>query len=164
MEFKNIIGESSVNDAIVQTNYGLNPAYRGNDKYIFASFKAGDENIEFEQIRILQYLEYNVFYDDWNIDPKNYIEEMADYLNRCEIFLVFITNKSMASENIRNQIKYAIRNNKNIIAIYLESPDKIEMYESIKFELSKIDTINKTAMAKDEYILKLIQSIKKFNF
>lgn len=89
---------------------------------------------------------------------------MADYLNRCEIFLVFITNKSMASENIRNQIKYAIRNNKNIIAIYLESPDKIEMYESIKFELSKIDTINKTAMAKDEYILKLIQSIKKFNF
>ena len=45
-----------------------------------------------------------------------------------------------------------------------ESPDKIEMYESIKFELSKIDTINKTAMAKDEYILKLIQSIKKFNF
>lgn len=164
MEFKNIIGESSVNDAIVQTNYGLNPAYRGNDKYIFASFKAGDENIEFEQIRILQYLEYNVFYDDWNIDPKNYIEEMADYLNRCEIFLVFITNKSMASENIRNQIKYAIRNNKNIIAIYLESPDKIEMYESIKFELSKIGTINKTAMAKDEYILKLIQSIKKFNF
>ena len=140
------------------------PAYRGNDDYIFVSYAHRDADIVFEEIRRFQNLGYNVWYDEGIGAGNEWQKDIVAHLKNCKMFIVFVTNNSMASVNVQKEIKYAVKHNKNMIPIYLEDYDDIEMEDDIDFELSVVQDISKTEISEDEYVSKAIELFKKYGF
>lgn len=139
------------------------PAYRGDGKYIFVSYAHKDANIVFPQIKLLQDLGYNVWYDEGIGAGNEWSKDIVAHLIRCELFIVFVTNNSMASINVQKEIKYAIRREKNIIPIYLEDSNEIEMEDDIDYEFSNMNGLHKTTLDKDTYISSLTHELKMFD-
>ena len=110
------------------TGEGTNPnsigipffAYKGNKSYIFISYAHRDAASVFSIINAFHDLGYHIWYDE-GIDPGNeWPEEIAGALERCGLFVVFISPHSVDSINVRNEINFALSENKPIIAIHLE--------------------------------------------
>ena len=94
-------------------------AYKGSGKYIFISYAHKDSAQVFPIITRFTQQEYNVWYDE-GIEPGiEWPEEIANALNKCSLFVVFITPNSVASENVRNEINFALAHKLPFIAIYL---------------------------------------------
>ena len=140
------------------------PAYRGNNEYIFVSYAHKDATVVFEEIRRFQNLGYNVWYDEGIGAGNEWLKDIVTHLKNCKLFVVFVTNNSMASVNVQKEIKYAVKHNKNIIPIYLEKYDDIEMEDDIDFELSVVPDIPKTTISEEEYVSKAIELFKKYGF
>lgn len=141
------------------------PPYNGEDKYIFISHVSDDSDEVFPDIRKFQDMGYNVWYDDGKIangEKKKKIR--VGHLKRSDLCIVFVTNASMASIQIQKEIKYAVKHNKNMIPIYLEDFDSIEMEDDIDFELSVIQGILKTTLDEEEYVFKFTEAFEKFGF
>ena len=140
------------------------PAYRGNDEYIFVSYAHRDANIVFPEVRRFQNLGYNVWYDEGIGAGNEWLKDIVAHLKNCKIFVVFISNNSMASVNVQKEIKYAVRHNKNIIPIYLQDYEDIEMEDDIDFELSVVPDISKTKMSEEEYVSKAVELFERYGF
>ena len=157
-----------VRDIINRYNLSENdplPPYNGEDKYIFISHVSDDSDEVFPDIRKFQDMGYNVWYDDGKIangEKKKKIR--VGHLKRSDLCIVFVTNASMASIQIQKEIKYAVKHDKNMIPIYLEDFDTIEMEDDIDFELSVIQGITKTTLSEEEYVFKFTEAFEKFGF
>ena len=94
-------------------------AYKGDEPYMFISYSHKDAGEVFPIIGQFHNQEYNVWYDE-GIEPGiEWPEEIGKALNASSLFVVFITPDSVASENVRNEINFALKKKTPFIAIYL---------------------------------------------
>jgi hypothetical protein len=95
-------------------------AYLGNEPYIFVSYAHADSNKVFPILSEFHNAGFPVWYDE-GIDPGNeWPEEIANALVNSSLFVVFISNASAKSVNVRNEINLALSENKPFVAIWLE--------------------------------------------
>ncbi|MDD4834303.1 MAG: TIR domain-containing protein [Lutispora sp.] len=96
------------------------PAYRGREPYMFISYAHVDSSMVYPIISEFNDMGYNVWYDE-GIEPGiEWPEEIANALDRCSLFVVFITPASAGSLNVRNEINFALSRKLPFIAIYLK--------------------------------------------
>ncbi|GEM_PF-2845170 len=127
------------------------PAYRGNDPYIFISYAHLDYKKVFQEIKGFNERGYNVWYDE-GISPGNeWTDEIADALERCSLFIVFITPNSAGSPNVLKEVNFAIEDKKPLIAIHLE---ETMLRGGLKLQISTIQAILKYKMTEEEYVYK----------
>lgn len=94
-------------------------AYKGDELYMFISYSHKDSATVYPIIRQFHEQEYNVWYDE-GIEPGiEWPEEIANALNSSSLFVVFISPNSVSSENVRNEINFALAKKLPFIAIYL---------------------------------------------
>ncbi len=94
-------------------------AYKGNEPYMFISYSHIDSRAVYPIIGQFHKHAYNVWYDE-GIEPGiEWPEEIANALNNSKLFIVFISPNSVASENVRNEINFALAKKLPFIAIYL---------------------------------------------
>ena len=67
-----------------------------------------------------------------------------EHLVDSDLFVVFIT--SVISKNVQNELKYAVSKEKNILPIYLEDYDKLEMDIQLELELCQFQGILKQTL------------------
>lgn len=140
------------------------PAYRGKYKYIFVSYAHKDAFKVFPEIKRFQDMGYNIWYDEGISIGNEWKNDVVDHLYDCDLFIVFVTNNSANSLNVKKEINYAIDKGKPIIPIYLEDFDEIKMDKALEYELANIQGILKTTMDDDEYIFKFTNACKNFGF
>lgn len=127
------------------------PAYRGSEPYIFISYAHVDCERVFKEIKGFNENGYNVWYDE-GISPGNeWTDEIADALEKCALFVVFITPSSAGSPNVQNEINFAIGEKKPFIAIHLE---ETVLRAGIKLQIGTKQAILKYKMTEDEYLYK----------
>ncbi len=96
------------------------PAYKGKEPYMFISYAHVDSRAVYQIISDFHDIGYNVWYDE-GIEPGiEWPEEIANALDRCSLFVVFITPASANSLNVRNEINFALSKKLSFIAIYLK--------------------------------------------
>lgn len=95
-------------------------AYDGDDPYIFVSYAHKDSEKIFKEISFLHEKGYNIWYDEGIGASSEWPEEIANAVIGCAIFLVFISPRSTASVNCRNEINLALNENKPFLAVYTE--------------------------------------------
>ena len=94
-------------------------AYKGKERYVFISYAHKDSTEVFPIISQFNRQEYHVWYDE-GIEPGiEWPEEIANALNNSSLFVVFITPNSVNSENVRNEINFALAKKTPFIAIHL---------------------------------------------
>ena len=95
------------------------PAYKGTEPYIFISYAHDDHETVFPIIRRFYDQGYHVWYDEGIAAGNEWTDEIADALEGCSLFLVFMSPLSEASPNCRDEIGYAIDEKKPFLAIHI---------------------------------------------
>lgn len=95
-------------------------AYRGDEPYVFISYAHRDSKKVFEEINIFNKAGYHIWYDEGIEASNEWPEEIAKAVIGCAVFLVFISPRSTASVNCRNEINLALNEGKPFLAVYLE--------------------------------------------
>jgi len=95
-------------------------AYIGEETFLFVSYSHKDASLVYPELDRLHGLGFRIWYDE-GIDPGNeWPEEVAKALDRSSFFLVFISPRSVDSQNVKNEIHFALNNKKPLLAIYIE--------------------------------------------
>jgi formylglycine-generating enzyme required for sulfatase activity len=97
-------------------------AYSGDGPYIFISYAHADKIAVFPAMRELHQKGANIWYDEGIQPAGEWSEEIAHHIqsNKCVLFVLFVTPRSIASKHVRGEINYAITENKDILTLYVE--------------------------------------------
>lgn len=125
------------------------PAYHGDGPFSFVSYSHDDSDAVYAEIRWLQGEGVNVWYDTGGIRPgSEWSDELARAIKNARHFVYFITPRSVASENCRREVNFALAERKNVLAVHLESTD---LPDGLRLNLENRQAILKHSLTSDAY-------------
>ena len=123
---------------------------------IFISYSHFDMEFAGRLTKELERAGYEVWFDRTDIQTgTRWDDEIVKGLNASEIFLVLLSNKSTASQNVKDEIGYAMDHAKQILPILLETCE-------VPFRLSRVQYVDFTALKFNEGIQKVLTILKSF--
>lgn len=132
-------------------------AYKGDELYMFISYSHKDSATVYPIIRQFHEQEYNVWYDE-GIEPGiEWPEEIANALNSSSLFVVFISPNSVSSENVRNEINFALAKKLPFIAIYL---CETTLTPGLQLQIGSKQDIRKYLLDEDTFRRKYLYSFE----
>lgn len=140
------------------------PAYSGSDPFIFVSYAHADSGRVYPEIKRFYDQGYNIWYDEGIAPGNEWLSDILEHLKACDLYIIFVTQNSIDSINVKKEFKYAINKGKNILPIYLEDFDVIEMDDEWEYELHNIQGILKTTLDEEEYVYKYTSALSLFGF
>lgn len=113
-------------------------SYNGTEAYIFISYAHADQDIVWKVILQMDKDLYRVWYDD-GIDPgTEWDDSIAIHIERCRIFIAFMSEKYLKSENCKDELNYARDLGKNRLLIYIED---VRLTGGLAMRLNRIQSI-----------------------
>ena len=132
----------------------LNPpfhAYKGEEPYIFVSYAHRDAQRVFPELVRFHEEGYPIWYDQGIAPAKEWPKEIEEKLLKSSLFVVFISENAVESDNVRNEVNLAIYEKIPVMAIYLE---ETELKHGLKLKLNSIQGILKYSISDEEYVSK----------
>ena len=130
-------------------------AYTGNDSYVFVAYAHKDAFRVFSEIKNLHNSGLRIWFDG-GIDPGvEWSDDIAKALLNSSMFVVFVTPNAVDSKNVKNEINFALNNNKKFLAIYLE---ETQLPLGLELRMGDIQAVLKWRMSESNYLKKLISA------
>ena len=108
--------------------------YEGDEAYIFISYSHKDAQKVFPILNKLNAYGFRIWYDDGLEWGKEWPQDIADHIDVCDVFVIFLSQNSMESLCCREEFRRACEKNKSIFPIYLEKVNlNYEIQEKIEF-------------------------------
>lgn len=124
--------------------------YEGTEDYIFISYSHRDTAVVLPLLQRMRDEGYRFWYDE-GIDPgSEWPESIAAHLGGCRICLAFMSASSLASQNCRREINYALSKNKEFLSVLLEP---VEMSPGMEMQISSYRSILKYKYLKEKQFL-----------
>ena len=124
-------------------------AYEGDEPYIFISYAHKDRRLVFPEIEKFHNEGYPIWYDDGLTPGQEWDDEIAIALKNCSLLIAFISENSMASLNVQDEIKLALNDEIEVVPIYLE---KTELPPGLELRLSNKHAILKYLATEEDYL------------
>lgn len=121
--------------------------YEGNEPYIFISYAHKDSKRVYPILEELNRRGYRVWYDDGIAPGSEWPENIAQHLSGCALTLAFISPSSIASDNCRREVTFALSKRKPFLGIILEPT---EMSLGMEMQLSAQQCIMKYSYTNDD--------------
>jgi TIR domain len=122
----------------------------------FISYSCANADFALKLAKELKSAGFSIWLDQLDIPTgARWDDEVEKALHECEIFLVIITPASSTSENVKDEIDYAIDHNKHILPVLLQAAE-------IPFRLRRfeyVDFTNKTREAGIASVKSFLQSL-----
>ena len=113
-------------------------AYKGAEPYIFISYAHKNSDVVFPHITRLHNEGFRIWYDE-GIDPgADWSDEIAQALVNAAVFLVFISDASVNSHNVRKEIVFAIDQRKYMVCVFVE---ETQLPSGLKMQLGNIQAL-----------------------
>ena len=93
--------------------------YEGNENYIFISYSHKDIDRIRPVIEWLEKSDYRIWYDDGIHTESEWPEAVANHLNECFVFMPFISQNYMDSQNCVRELHFAVSKAKQFITVLL---------------------------------------------
>ena len=123
---------------------------------VFISYSHSDTDFAGKLTKRLEQAGYEVWFDHTDIQTgTRWDDEVVKGLNSSEIFLVLLSNKSTPSQNVKDEIGYALDHDKQILPILLETCE-------VPLRLSRVRYVDFTTLKFDEVIQKVLAILKSF--
>ena len=124
-------------------------------RLIFISYSRTNRGFALELARELKASGFRVWFDQLDIPTgARWDDEIEKALTECEIFMVILTPQSIASNNVKDEIGYAIDSNKRILPILLE-------HANVPFRLRRFQYVDFTNKSNNEGIDAAKQLLRK---
>ena len=111
------------------------PVYNGERPYIFISYSHRDTNRVLPVIEAMEELGYRIWFDQGIEAGSEWSNNIARHLRDCEVFVSFVSEHSMASENCLDEIAFAKSNNKPSLMIFLE--ENVELPSGVEMQTAR---------------------------
>jgi len=133
-------------------------AYAGEEPFVFVSYAHKDGHLVYPEIKALHDSGVRIWFDG-GIDPGNeWPEDIAQALLKAKMFLVFVTPSAVESKNVRDEINFAINNDKSFLAVHLQ---ETQLPAGLALRMGGIQAILKHRMTKENYNKKLLSTFPK---
>jgi hypothetical protein len=114
-----------------------------NQRRIFISYSRVDKEFAIKLAQALKSAMFPVWLDQFDIPTgARWDNELEKALNECGIFLVILTPDSIASENVKDEIGYAIDSHKRILPVLLKNcavPLRLRRFQYVDFTTKSYD-------------------------
>ena len=129
------------------------------EAFIFASYSSKDTYFVHAEIERLKRQGYQVWYDQGELQPARFWDlEIRQAITACACFMVFITEDSILSEHVCDEIDQALRENKPFIAIYW---DNVELPADLQTLVRKRQTLDRYSMHQPAYEERLTKALSE---
>ena len=132
-------------------------AYFGSEPYIFISYAHKDSEFVFNEISALHDAGYHIWYDEGIEASNEWPEEIANTVIGCTAFLVFVSPRSTASVNCRNEINLALNEDKPFLAVHIEES---ALPPGLRLRMGDLQAILKYKLPQDRYDKKLYDALE----
>ena len=127
--------------------------YEGNQDYIFFSYCHDDGSAVYPIIERLSIEGFRVWYDDGIHPGDNWPEVIASHLSKAKVCIAALSKASAESHNCRNEVSFAVANNKQFVSIVIED---FPMPLGMQLQLSSSNYIKITDFSTDEFYQHLL--------
>ena len=110
-------------------------AYLGEKPYIFISYAHKDSDRVLVIVEALIASGFRVWYDAGIVAGAEWPEFIAEKLSQSACVIAFISENSLASQNCRREINYAISEKKEMLSVYLED---VALSSGMKMQLGTV--------------------------
>ena len=135
---------------------GKNTEHEEEKPYVFVSYAHADSDEVMKTIKFLKSNHFNVWYDEGIKSGYEWADEISRKIKCCKQFLCFISENSIKSESVKDEIHIAWKYNINTIVIYLE---KVDLDGGLEMKLDRKQAIMKYALDIMDFQKKLGSSI-----
>jgi hypothetical protein len=127
----------------------------GKQPLTFISYSRKDKDFALELANELRASGFSIWFDQLDIPTgARWDDEIQKALEQCEIFMVILTPSSTASNNVKDEVGYAIDSEKRILPILLENA-------KAPFRLRRFQYVDFTNISHDEGIDRATQLLRK---
>lgn len=117
----------------------MSKIYDGDEPYIFVSYSHKDKQYVESVIQLLQRQACNIWYDPGITPGESWNDDIAKHLRKSQCVLVFISDNSINSEYVLDEIYYAKKGKIKMIPCYIEG---IPLPDEVDLSIGRIQAIN----------------------
>lgn len=132
--------------------------YEGQEPYIFLSYCHKDAEEVYPLLEQMVRDGYRIWYDDGNRPGDDWLENIAQHLNNCQIFIAIISKQSANSHNCRNEVNFAVEAEKKVIAIVLE---EFSMPLGMRLQLGRTHFLKRNEFPSDRMLLGKLYDVEE---
>lgn len=119
----------------------ISRVYNGDDPFVFISYSHRDEERVHKIANELIDEGYRVWYDDGIETATRFPDVIAEHVERCSVFTIFVSAASMASNFVVTECEYALKLEKCICVVFLEDEKKCNIPAGLRMFFSSIEHI-----------------------
>ncbi|MFK8029017.1 MAG: TIR domain-containing protein [Gammaproteobacteria bacterium] len=132
-------------------------AYQGNSPFVFVSYAHAEADWVYAELQWLHDQNVNIWYDEGIAPGSDWSAVLAESIGGCDGVLFFVGEKSANSENVANEINFALDAGKPVTAIY---DDEVTLPPGLKFSLSRQQAVIRSNLGEKGYKRKLLQAVE----
>jgi TolB-like protein/Tfp pilus assembly protein PilF len=135
------------------------PSYRGPDPFIFVCYSHREEELIEAEIAALAARGIRIKYDE-GIEPgEAWQDEVADAIETCRAFLIFVSKHSVVSHDCRRELTFALSKKRPVVAVHL---DDLELPSALRLQLGDRQAIIRSRFTEAEYRERLTSAMLKY--
>lgn len=129
------------------------------DPFIFVSYSSKDTFFVRDEIKRLEREGYKVWYDQGALQLTHlWATKIREAITACTCFVVFITEDSVLSDNVCDEIKQALTEDKPFIGVYV---DNVRLPDDLQTLVRQIQTLDRHSMHRSAYEERLSNALSE---
>lgn len=116
--------------------------------FLFVSYSSKDAGFIHPEIERVEQLGRNIWFDQKLLPTRLWDDEIRKAIVACSCFIVFITEDAAASENVRDEIRQALAENKPILGVYW---DDVALPPELQCQIRRRQTLDRHSMHASTY-------------
>ena len=136
------------------------PAYGGNEPYLFVTYAHVDADLVYPEIRWLQDQGFNVWWDDGISPGAVWRTEIAQAIRESSLLLFFVTPQSVQSEQCIREVNFGLdEHQRPVLAVHLVD---LALPDSLSLSLSGRQAILRHGLEPEDYERKLVSAVATY--
>ncbi len=128
----------------------------GKDPYVFVCYAHRNSEEVYSDLSWMREQNIDIWYDEGVSPGRQWRDDVADAINQCSVFLIFMSRAAVESTHCRKEINFALQAGKNLLVVYLE---QTELPAGLLLAIGDLQAVMKDGISREDYERKVLARI-----